>query len=138
MKANGTVLAIVSAFLFIVAIVYWFLSGDPTGTTAVSFACGLAFLISYYLLFTARRLNPLPQDLPDADISDGAGELGFFSPHSWWPIMLAGSTCLVTLGFIFGFWLTAIGGLALLVSLTGLLFEYYVGHQAHREEAGSD
>ena len=25
----------------------------------------------------------------DAEVSDGAGELGFFSPHSWWPLPLA-------------------------------------------------
>ena len=44
------------------AVVYWVLSEEPAGTVALAFTAGLAFLIGYYLLFTARRIDPRPED----------------------------------------------------------------------------
>ena len=65
-------------------LVYWDFSHDPTGTTALALSVGLAFLVGFYLLFTGRRLPRRPEDDPESDIYEGTGELGFFSPHSWW------------------------------------------------------
>lgn len=39
-----------------------------------------------------------PEDFEDAEIADGAGELGFFAPHSWWPIMAALSFSVAAVG----------------------------------------
>ncbi len=50
---------------------------------------GLSLIIGTFFRFVARRLDTRPEDYDDADIADGAGELGFFSPHSWWPILIA-------------------------------------------------
>lgn len=126
MKINARVFYGITAFFIVSDIVYWFTSKDPTGTTALAFSVALTFLIGYYLDFTSRRLPVLPEDAPDADIEDGAGELGFFSPHSPWPIAMAGSATIMMLGFAFGWWLTIIGvGLFLATSL-GLVLEYYV------------
>ena len=69
-------------------IVYWYFSHDPTGTTALALAVGLAFLTGFYLLFTGRRLPLRPEDNPQGEIDEGTGELGFFSPHSWWPLFM--------------------------------------------------
>ena len=64
-------------------------SHDPTGTTALALAVGLAVLTGFYLLFTGRRLPTRgPEDDNEAEIAEGAGELGFFSPHSWWPLFI--------------------------------------------------
>jgi len=89
-----------------VDVIYWFTSHDPTGTTALALGACLGTLVGSYLLFTARRIEPRPEDLDDADISDGAGELGFFSPYSWAPLWcgLAAATCF--LGLVFGWWLS--------------------------------
>ena len=127
MKVEGTLFGVYAAFLVLVSGVYWLLSEDPTGTTCILLAGGLAFIIGYYLWFTARRMEARPEDRPDAEISEGAGEMGFFSPHSWWPIFLAGSFTLTTLGLVFGKFLVFIGGGALVVTASGFLFEYYVG-----------
>jgi hypothetical protein len=126
MRASGTTFGVVAAFMFISDLVYWFTSHDPTGTTALAFAFGLSFLISYYLLFTARRIPPQVEDQPDSDIADGAGELGFFSPHSYWPFYMGVGTALFALGFVFGWWLAIIGVGIVLPATVGLLFEYYV------------
>ena len=127
MKIEGYVFAFIAVFLVPVTIVYWVLSQDPTGTTCLALSIGLTFMVGYYLLFTARRMEARPEDRPDAEISEGSGEVGFFAPHSWWPIALAASFATVMIGLIIGPFLVLIGTLFLTIALLGLLFEYYVG-----------
>jgi len=126
-KIESYLFLFLAIFFVPVTIVYWTLSGDPTGTTALVLTIGLAAMIGGFLAYTARRMEARPEDRPDAEISDGAGEMGFFSPHSWWPVALAGATAVVGLGLVFGPWLGLIGGAFVLVAVFGLLFEYYVG-----------
>jgi len=127
MKVEGLLFAFLSAFLLIVTAVYWLLSRDPTGTTALGLSGGLAFIIGYYLVFTARRMEARPEDRGDAEIAEGAGEMGFFSPHSWWPILMAGAFSLVGMGLIFGPFMLVIGVGAIAVAVVGFTFEYYLG-----------
>lgn len=127
MRIEGLIFALLAVFMFVVAGVYWVLSRDPTGFTCILLSGGLAFIVGYYVLFTARRMDERPEDREDAEIAEGAGEVGFFAPHSWWPIALGASFSLTTLGLVFGPFLLLIGVGALLVSVSGLLFEYYVG-----------
>ncbi|HEY7485956.1 MAG TPA: cytochrome c oxidase subunit 4 [Streptosporangiaceae bacterium] len=126
-------------FFFAADVVYWFWSGgspDWTGTVALALSTGLAGLIGFYIHFTIRRLErandgPLPEDHKEAEIADGAGDLGFFSPYSWWPLAAGLSAATASLGIIFGWWLFIIGVAALLVSAIGFVFEYYRGHFSH-------
>lgn len=127
MKVEGILFAIYALFLAVVAGVYWLLSEDPTGTTCILLSGGLAFIIGYYLLFTARRMEARPEDKPDAEISEGSGEMGFFSPHSWWPIYLAAAFSVTMLGLVFGIWMIVVGVVLIGITASGFLFEYYVG-----------
>ena len=127
MKVEGTLFAVYFFFFVVVTAVYWLWSGDPTGTACLALVGGLSVMIGYYLLFTARRMEARPEDLGDAEISDGVGEMGFFSPHSYWPIMLAAAFTVTTLGIVIGPWLFGVGLLAVLITVSGFLFEYYVG-----------
>ena len=127
MKVEGLLFAFLAAFLGTITAVYWLLSRDPTGTTALGLSAGLAFIVGYYLLFTARRMDARPEDRDDAEIAEGAGEVGFFSPHSWWPILLAGAFSIVGMGLIFGRFMLIMGVMAIAVAIVGFTFEYYVG-----------
>ena len=127
MKTEGYLFAALAVFFIPVTIVYWILAEDPTGTTCLALTFGLTFMIGYYLLFTARRMEARPEDRPDAEISEGSGEVGFFPPHSWWPIVLAGSFAVTVIGLVIGPFLVLIGFGFLTVAVLGLLFEYYVG-----------
>jgi hypothetical protein len=127
MRVEGAIFALIAAFLGAVTLVYWLLSRDPTGTTALGLSAGLAFIIAYYLFFTARRMDLRPEDRDDAEIAEGAGEVGFFPPHSWWPIATAASFATIGLGLIFGRFLAVIGFGFILVSVVGFTFEYYLG-----------
>jgi len=125
MKVEGYLFAFIAVFLLPTDIIYWHYSHDWTGTTALALAVGLGILVGTYLLITARRIEPRPEDLEDADISDGAGELGFFSPYSWAPLWcgLAAATCF--LGLVFGWWLFAIGFAFAIPAVGSMVFEYY-------------
>lgn len=132
MKAEAALFGVVTAFFGILTPIYWFFSGDPTGTTALVLTTGLGFLIAFYLYFTARRLPaPRPEDRSDADVYEGAGEIGFFSPHSVWPLCLASAAALLFLGLVYGWWLFIIGAGWTVVSVLGFVFEYYRGEHAH-------
>ena len=128
MKVEGYLFCLIAIFLGVCAIVYWFLSEDPTGTTALGISVGLGAMIGGYCLLTARRMPPRPCDRPDAEIADGAGDLGHFSPHSYFPFFIAGSGTLVIFGIIYGAWLIIIGLALVILSVIGLVFENLVNH----------
>jgi Cytochrome c oxidase subunit IV len=131
MKVEGSLFLGCAVFFAGTDIVYWYFSHDPTGTAALAFSVGLGFLIGFYVLFTGRRLPKQPQDDPQAEIEQGTGELGFFSPHSWWPLFVGSSAALAALGVAVGWWLFLIGMLALVFTTIGFVFEYYRGEFAH-------
>ncbi|HEY5186563.1 MAG TPA: cytochrome c oxidase subunit 4 [Actinomycetes bacterium] len=128
MKVEGRIFAGIAVFFAIVAAVYGVLSREVIGTTALILSAGLSTIIAVYLLFTSTRIDPRPEDNELAEIADGAGEYGFYSPHSWWPIIVAGSAALTMLGFAFGWWLIVLGAIFLIGSAIGFVFEYYHGH----------
>jgi hypothetical protein len=125
MKVEGYLFAFIAAFLAPVDVVYWFTSHDPTGTTALALATSLGTLVGTYLLVTASRMDPRPEDLENAEISDGAGEIGFFSPYSWAPLWCALSAAMVFAGVVFGWWLVFIGGAFSIPAIGSMVFEYY-------------
>ncbi len=130
MKVEGWLFAAGFFFFAISAVIYGILAEEPVGTGALAFTAGLAFLVGYYLLFTARRIDPRPEDSKFAEIAEGAGELGFYSPHSWWPLAVAIFAAMAFLGIVIGWWLFIIGALGGGLAVIGLVFEYYRGEPA--------
>jgi hypothetical protein len=127
-KVEGLIFAVFAAFFAIVATVYGLLSHEVVGTTALILSGGLALAIGFYLLRVSARFGPRPEDRPDGEIAEAAGEYGFYSPHSWWPLPTAGSAAIMCLGFAFGWWLTVLGLFMLVSSAIGFVFEYYRGY----------
>ena len=131
MKVEGWLFLGCGVFFAGSDIVYWYVSLDPTGTAALALAVGLALLTGFYLLFTGRRLPVRPEDDEQGEISQGTGEIGFFSPHSWWPLWVALAAATVAVGTAVGWWLVLIGVMLLLLTSIGFVFEYYRGHFSH-------
>lgn len=127
MKIQGHMFGWLAAFILVVAIVYGYWSKEPVGTTALFLAFGLAAMIGYYLVFTARRVDTGAQDNKEAEVADDAGELGFFSPHSWQPLSLAIGGALAFLGVVLDWWLLYFSIPVILVGIYGWVFEYYRG-----------
>ena len=132
MKPEAWMFGITTAFFALVSPAYWLLSQDWTGTSALTMTTLLAGMITLYLGFHASKMEPRPEDRKDAEIADGAGELGFFPPYSWWPLW-----CGLTLGVMVyatalgAWWLFIIGAALGAIALSGWIFEYYRGEHAH-------
>jgi hypothetical protein len=125
MKAGYRLFIGLALFYALMTVIYWQVGGEALGITALLLSSGLALMIGYYLWFTSKRLgNQLPEDNMRGEIADSAGELGFYSPHSWWPLPVALSMCAAGLGLLVGWWLTLIAVGALIISILGLVLEY--------------
>ena len=131
MKVEALIFSIIGVFCVIAAVVYGVWSQEPIGTTALVLSAGLTLLIGGFFWFVSRRIDARPEDRKDAEIAEGAGELGFFSPGSYWPVGIAASAGLMGLALAFFYaWMIILAGVALLITIGGLLFEYYVGQNA--------
>ncbi|MGW8887658.1 cytochrome c oxidase subunit 4 [Streptomyces sp. NPDC055749] len=127
MKIQGKLFIWLSVFILAMAVTYGVWSKEPVGTTALVLSFGLSIMIGFYLAFTANRVDAMAQDNKEADVADEAGEVGFFSPHSWQPLSLAIGGAFAFMGVIFGWWLLYFSAPLLLIGLFGWVFEYYRG-----------
>jgi len=139
MRTSINLFRIIAVFAAVVCVVYtvWnVLSGatnagtggriEWVGTVALGLTAVLALFVAFYLSRSYRSQGgPLPEDRLDASIDDGDPEMGFFSPWSWWPLVLAISAGLVFLGLAVGPWIIAFGGGLVVIGLIGWVYEYY-------------
>ena len=125
MKTETALFAVLVAFFAIVTPIYWFLSHDPTGAIALLLSFFFSLVVSSYSFITGRKLPVRPEDRLDGEIADGAGELGFFSPHSYWPLWAAATSALFVFGIAVGWWLAILAFPLLVIAVLGFLFEYY-------------
>lgn len=147
MRTNVILFWVLTGFFVLAAAVYAFWTildtsasriadsggGGPewAGTIALALTAILSAFIAFYLGRVRKEQGgELPEDRLDANIDDGDAELGFFSPWSWWPIVLAGSAALAFLGLAVGFWITFIAVPLVLIALVGWVYEYYRGNFA--------
>ena len=125
MKANWKLFTGLSIFYVAMAVIYYAVGGEAVGITGMILAACLAGMVGFYLWFTQKRIGfDIPSDDLDAEIADDAGELGFYSPHSWWPLPVAMCAMALGLSLIIGWWLTLIALGALVMSIIGMVTEY--------------
>jgi Cytochrome c oxidase subunit IV len=134
MRTEYKIFGGVAVFLFGAALLYSLWTRGQTyhvemvGTVALILSGVLCSMCAGFFWFVARRIDLRPEDRPDADISEGAGEVGFFSPGSYWPFGLAIFAAIGGLGLVFvQWWVLGAGLLGVVFSACGLLFEYYSG-----------
>jgi hypothetical protein len=139
MHIEARLFEFLTAFFAVVTVVYAVLTAlyanggiEWAGTTALVLTTGLTLITGTFFRFVARRLDTRPEDYEDAEISDGAGELGFYSPGSWWPLLTALSASVTAVGVALWLpWLLAAGAVFVVASAAGLVFEYYTGPEKH-------
>jgi len=137
MKLEARIFLWIAVFCFVMAVVYAFWTEhdfnrvEVAGTAALVLSGGLLSIAGSFFWFVSRRIDPRPEDRNDAEIVEGAGELGFFSPGSYWPFGIALSATVTGVAAAFvQLWLMLLGVLLILSTVGGLLFEYYVGNRA--------
>ncbi|MBV9313009.1 MAG: cytochrome c oxidase subunit 4 [Pseudonocardia sp.] len=132
MKVESRIFEICTVFFFVCAVVYAVLAREPVGIVGLTLTGGLSLIIGTYFRFVSRRLEGRPEDNPEAEIADGAGDMGFFSPGSYWPIGLAFAVALLATSVaFFEVWAIVISVPILLFMIGGLLFEYHMPRSDH-------
>ena len=133
MKIETWVFAAGAVFFTPIAVFYGVVTKwhEPVGVVGLFLSGALALMIAFYLWITSRRIDERPEDDPVGEIAQGAGELGHFSPHSWWPLAAGAGAAITFAGMAVGPWLLLIGLPIGLLATVGWVFEYYRGDYAH-------
>ncbi len=134
---NIAVLWVLAVYFFVLTAVYtsWSLIDTAEvewiGSIAIGLSGVLALFIAYYLQVQLKNQGGvLPEDRLEADIDDGDPEIGFYSPWSWWPVMVAAGAAIAFLGLAVGFWVSLYAIPVVLIALIGWSYEYYRGYFA--------
>ncbi|GAA4683951.1 cytochrome c oxidase subunit 4 [Frondihabitans cladoniiphilus] len=140
MRAQANILWVLAGFFLVADAAYtvWsllsteFHAVEWAGTLGIGLAAVLAIFLAFYMNRShAAQSGELPEDRLDANIDDGDPEIGFFSPWSWWPIVLAAGCSIAFLGLAVGLWLCFFAAVFVAVALVGWVFEAYRGNFAH-------
>lgn len=131
MKGERMIFASVAIFFVVVAPIYWFVSGEIIGTVALLLTLAFCAMLAVYFTIQSRKIDPRPEDRKDAEIVEGAGELGFFPSSSIWPFWAGLTITVMSLGPVFGWWLTLLGVGMGIWSVTGWAYQYYRGDYQH-------
>lgn len=132
MKVESRLFEIITVTIFVLGIIYAVLAQEPVGIAGLFLTGGLFLIVGTYFRFVSRRLEERPEDNPEAEVSDGAGDVGFFSPGSYWPITCAAAAALVGLSLAFFYvWALVIAGVLLIMAVGGLVFEYHIRPADH-------
>jgi hypothetical protein len=134
MKVEARLFLGIAVFCWVAAVMYGIWSKqsqhhvEVVGVAALILSGGLLGIPGGFFWFVSRRIDPRPEDRSDAEIAEAAGDLGFFSPGSYWPVAVASAATLVGIGLAFAqVWLVVVGVVFLMFTVGGLLFEYYIG-----------
>src|SRR5215475_9016307 len=136
MKSEWRIFGLVAAFLFAACIVYAWWSRtynvphhvEWVGVVGLILAGLLCLMCGGYFWFVTQRIDPRPEDRADAEIADGAGEVGFFSPGSYIPFGIACAALIAGVGIAYwSVWLLVLGLIFVVVGAGALVFEYYTG-----------
>ena len=134
--AIGTFLALMAVF-YILATAWigedaYLFGVEWVGAVGLVLAAVMSFMLAGYLDITERRMDIVPEDWEEAEIEDGAGVLGFFSPHSIWPFAMSGAVLFLGLGIAFyQLWLIAFGAVFLIWTTTQLNLQYGIPREKH-------
>ncbi len=127
MKLAGKLFVGGAVFYVLVAGVYWIMSHDEVGTVALFLTGMLSAMVGFYLIVTARRLPDQPEDRATGEIWEADPDYGFYSPHSWAPLLVGVSAVLTFAGLAFAVWMVVAGAVLVVLSSGYWVFEYYQG-----------
>lgn len=139
MRTTQKMLFVLVAFYLIVGTGYtiWTINHERgiewVGVVTLFLMAVFTAFVGFYLGVENKpfKRELLPEDRLDAEISDADAELGFFSPWSWWPLLLAVFVGIVLIGVSVGWWLVFFAFPLVLVGIIGWMFEYYRGRFQH-------
>ncbi|MFE7358665.1 cytochrome c oxidase subunit 4 [Streptomyces sp. NPDC057543] len=124
MKIEACLFAGVALFFLVADVLYAVWSKEPAGVAALTVAFIMASLVAFYFGSTYRRKGIRAEDRKDAEILERSGALGFFPPHSIYPVVVAAGSAVLAIGVVYGLWLALLGFAVLAGGVCGLVFQY--------------
>ncbi len=109
MKTEAKIFISVALFFLIIFLIYWYTSFEDAGSVMLFFSMGLGALPGAYLFWWSRRMDPRPEDLPDATIASGQGSVGAFPEGSIWPFVIGLGVTSLALTIVTNLWMGSIG-----------------------------
>ena len=119
MKIEWRLFAGAAAFYTVTAATYWFVSYEDAGTTMLAASVPAFAFVAAWLWHQARHHGPRPEDRPEAEPAEGAGDVGYFPSSSAWPFVLAAGAVVVANGLVFGPPIFVVGALLMLAGVFG-------------------
>jgi len=106
---------------------------EPIGSTVFIMLMFMAFMIAGYLWLLGRRIRIEDrwEDRLDAEIAESTGEVGVFSPTSWWPLVAGAGATLVFLAVAAGWWIMVPAAILAIIGTVGMVMEFSTGKHAH-------
>jgi len=132
MKVETRLFMLLVPFFALSGVVYGLWSHwEPAGSVALLLVAALVAMIGGYFALLTRRIDERPEDDPLAEIEQGSGDQGVYSPWSWWPLVTAGAAAIGFLGLAVGWWLLYVAVVLAVIGLVGWIFEFSRGQHAH-------
>jgi Cytochrome c oxidase subunit IV len=123
MKVEALFFLGVTGFFVVIGGIYAFTAYEDAGTTMLAASALLGLLAGGYLLVQSRRIEPRPEDRPDASVAEGAGPVSEFPAASIWPFVLGLGATAVATGLVFGVWVLILGGGVFALAVVGYVSE---------------
>lgn len=133
MKIFGKTFLFLGIFILPVGVVYGFMTHftEWAGFPALIVTALMCLFLGGFLLYTDKKHPDQPSDNLDGEIIDAAGDYGFYSPWSWWPLVI-GLTCAITvIGVAIAWWVFLLAIPLALAAIVGWVYEYNRGDHAH-------
>ena len=133
MKVEMRLFLWMAPFFALCAVVYgiWSRFQEPVGFAALIMVSLLVAMVGGYFALLMKRIDERPEDDRFAEIEQGAGDQGVYSPWSWWPLIIAFAAALAFLALAIGWWMLYIAVAVGVVGLCGWVFEFSRGQHAH-------
>ena len=132
MKVETRLFLYLAVFFVFIDVVYGIWShAEIVGTAAILVVALVVAMIGAYFALLMRRIDERPEDDPLAEIEQGAGDQGVYSPWSWWPLIIAAAAAFAFLSLAIGWWMLFIALAIGVVGLCGWVFEFSRGQHAH-------
>jgi hypothetical protein len=123
MKDESRIFAGGAVIVGATAALYWLITYEHAGSVLLALCGGALALVAGWLFLQARRLDgPRPED-GDSEPGDGAEEVGYFPSSSIWPFVAGCGVVVLSVGLVFGVWLSLFGGILLAVATLGYAVE---------------
>lgn len=125
MKFTARLFLYLAVFDVGAAVLYLVSGGEQAGLTMLFLAAGLHAIIGGYVWRLTKRHATGPEDREDAEISDGAGQVGFFSAGSIWPFAVGLTAAAAATAWLFAPLSAVAGALLLVGAILGFATEYW-------------